>query len=618
MEDRRDDNPDELLDRAVDAVMRDPIPDDVPPDRVAQLTAVVERAADRPYPITLIERISNMNMKAMTRIAVAAAVLIALVGLVFWLGPGRGEALAFVHVAEALNSVESARWKTTTVVKFPQGEPKTIDQIGMFLAPSRERNETTVEGELSIGIFDADKDKALIFVPAEKRATVMKLGDPPRGGLGRTFLDLRKIVLEARSGGPARAESVGVRVIDGRRAEGFRVQIGAIEVTIWADPKTALLIRVESVLSGPTEVRMVMTDFEVGVDLDESLFSLDVPEGYTVEETQLEVPEKPILALADTLGLAAEHNGGVFPPSLRGEHGIDGFLPRIGQALEKKYAKNSPELRKAQSELAAKTGGVFGFLAILSPEHDWHYAGKDVKLNTPNRPIFWWKPTMVSDDYEVIYADLSVKDVAPEDLPRVPEDIAEVEAIQVPAADEAAFVEGMRAWLESKDEAKLGIDRMKKKVREEGKGLPAEMPTMIAGAAFDDGYPDRLDVSWLKTAFFGLASWSNLDEMFSEIERIPEDLDEAQREEARRKISTAYAREGAAAAQRVSAQATRKALPIAGFYQKLVDEQREPEYFGATVEPGDSAAALLRWRLDDGRYRVIYGDLRAETVDSRD
>jgi hypothetical protein len=59
-------------------------------------------------------------------------------------------------------------------------------------------------------------------------------------------------------------------------------------------------------------------------------------------------------------------------------------------------------------------------------------------------------------------------------------------------------------------------------------------------------------------------------------------------------------------------------MPIAGFYRKLVDEQREPEYFGATVEPGDSAAILLKWKLDDGRYRVIYGDLRAETVDPAD
>lgn len=50
------------------------------------------------------------------------------------------------------------------------------------------------------------------------------------------------------------------------------------------------------------------------------------------------------------------------------------------------------------------------------------------------------------------------------------------------------------------------------------------------------------------------------------------------------------------------------------FYQQLLLEDREPEYFGATVKPGDSDAVLMRWKLDDQHMRVIYGDLRAETV----
>jgi hypothetical protein len=66
-----------------------------------------------------------------------------------------------------------------------------------------------------------------------------------------------------------------------------------------------------------------------------------------------------------------------------------------------------------------KMGAAFGILLSLSPEHDWHYVGKDVKLNTANRPIFWFKPKNRSR-YQVIYADLSVKEVTPEDAPKVP------------------------------------------------------------------------------------------------------------------------------------------------------------------------------------------------------
>ncbi len=41
----------------------------------------------------------------------------------------------------------------------------------------------------------------------------------------------------------------------------------------------------------------------------------------------------------------------------------------------------------------------------------------------------------------------------------------------------------------------------------------------------------------------------------------------------------------------------------------------DPAYNGKMVGPNDKDdKVLLRWKLDDGRYEVIFGDLRAETV----
>jgi hypothetical protein len=37
-------------------------------------------------------------------------------------------------------------------------------------------------------------------------------------------------------------------------------------------------------------------------------------------------------------------------------------------------------------------------------------------------------------------------------------------------------------------------------------------------------------------------------------------------------------------------------------------------YYGKTVIPKDADKVLLRWKLDDGQYRVIFGDLIAKTV----
>jgi len=45
------------------------------------------------------------------------------------------------------------------------------------------------------------------------------------------------------------------------------------------------------------------------------------------------------------------------------------------------------------------------------------------------------------------------------------------------------------------------------------------------------------------------------------------------------------------------------------FYMMLVQEQKEPMYYGETVGPDDSDAVLLRWKVSDNEYRVVFGDL---------
>ena len=48
---------------------------------------------------------------------------------------------------------------------------------------------------------------------------------------------------------------------------------------------------------------------------------------------------------------------------------------------------------------------------------------------------------------------------------------------------------------------------------------------------------------------------------------------------------------------------------IGMFYMKLVQEKKDPVYYGDQVTPGSSGAILLRWQLEGDTYKVIYGDL---------
>jgi len=49
------------------------------------------------------------------------------------------------------------------------------------------------------------------------------------------------------------------------------------------------------------------------------------------------------------------------------------------------------------------------------------------------------------------------------------------------------------------------------------------------------------------------------------------------------------------------------------FQMKLVQEKKDPAYYGDQVTPENTDAVLMRWKNDEGTYTVIFGDL--STVD---
>lgn len=58
-------------------------------------------------------------------------------------------------------------------------------------------------------------------------------------------------------------------------------------------------------------------------------------------------------------------------------------------------------------------------------------------------------------------------------------------------------------------------------------------------------------------------------------------------------------------------------MPILGlgsFYISLVQDKKDPAYYGEFVTPEDADQVLMRWKVSDNEYRVVFGDLHAETV----
>lgn len=49
-------------------------------------------------------------------------------------------------------------------------------------------------------------------------------------------------------------------------------------------------------------------------------------------------------------------------------------------------------------------------------------------------------------------------------------------------------------------------------------------------------------------------------------------------------------------------------------YTTLERDGKDPAYHGDRVSAASPQAVLFRWKIDDNRYRVVFGDLRTEDI----
>jgi hypothetical protein len=208
-------------------------------------------------------------------------------------------------------------------------------------------------------------------------------------------------------------KELGEQEIEGQKAIGFAGRgNNNQELKIWADPKTAVPIRVELRLGFPA----VFKNFQFDVPIKDSQISMDVPDGYTLDEAEIDFTKGTEEDFIESLRIFAEVLlGGTFPEAV----GTESFMKQM-PLLGEKLAQSGLSEDEA-AKLGAKLGttlprGMF-FLQLLETEDKYYYAGKGVKLGDAGKAIFWYRPEG-AEAYRVIYGDLSVKDVSEENLPK--------------------------------------------------------------------------------------------------------------------------------------------------------------------------------------------------------
>jgi len=422
-------------------------------DRVGpEQTSVTEAVQSVGSPFAITEERARIMIR-ITGLAVAATVLLALSTLAYFGGAG---SIAFADVVKALDSLRTATYDFTSEIKSPvDGRMTTIKSKGYFLAPSLERVEMSMsvgsdtEATQSIMILDCLAAKGITLLPAQKKALVINIAttETSTGGTANMFEMVRQLIRKGSTDSDEKVKSLGEKEIGGKTVVGFRTQNNMADITLWADPQTAKLVRVDyDILSG--DGRMVMTNIRYDVELDRSLFSLEPPEGYVIETQTIRPPAEE--DLVHVLRLVAEYNDGTFPDSIGTNQKTFMMALQAESKTESEKLLNTPEVQERMAKLKAEyEGDKAGFMkawmkqwmemaepitrrhtqkymsgvmfyASLQPENDSHYAGKDVKLGTPNRPIFWYRP-IGAEKYRVFNADLSIREVTPAEVKELPQ-----------------------------------------------------------------------------------------------------------------------------------------------------------------------------------------------------
>ena len=260
-----------------------------------------------------------------SRVAASVVFVLTVTGVALWFHGG-GATPAFADFADFAAPILEAKTAKCKMIIETKGPPaRTITSEIMTLGGTRMRQVTELpDMPKFVVIEDSSQGKSLTLEPASKTATVItstqnrKDKTPESGGLFTLF---RLFQLVKEKPGVVEHESLGEKEIDGRKVVGFHISSQPHDLILWGDPKTGLPVRVEMTSGMEGSVKTTFSDFVFNVDMDESLFSLEPPAGYTVRnvrnaKTDHSPEEEEEKDLIEMFREYSKLSDGAFPDSL--------------------------------------------------------------------------------------------------------------------------------------------------------------------------------------------------------------------------------------------------------------------------------------------------------------
>jgi outer membrane lipoprotein-sorting protein len=352
-----------------------------------------------PKPRHSILREYIMNRK-ITKLAAAAAIIIAVFAGLHFVGNPFGATVTFADVVEPILNAKSII--LDIIISSDESGPVMHE----IVVGSRIRRTMSNMPNL-VQIVDLDNGKMLALDTESKTAVYIDIKGQLQDATRNYVKFLRQVIRQVKNG---QVEKVGEKVIDGQKAIGFVGRGQNEEVTIWADHKTGHPLRIELQVG---QMSSIMKNFKFDVPIGDAEISMDPPPGYTLQKTNIDLGNATEQDFIEGLRIWAKILGdGVFPETI----GMKETVKQMPALIEKLKALNIPA--EEGTDMGMKVGlGMMFHQMLDTGGNDYAYTGAGVKLGDADKAIFWYLPTD-SQTYRVIYGDLSVKDIAPEDLPK--------------------------------------------------------------------------------------------------------------------------------------------------------------------------------------------------------
>ncbi len=387
---------DDSLARAEESLRRTSVPDGPSAETVDRILAALQNQKME----SRIQRWPIPQTRGSVRRLVAAAVFVAALcsAAVFLL---HQQALAFSDVAQRLRDAHRLRYRMTITSSRMKGAM-------VFRQLFQEPGLVRTEGEDGhVAIHNLQQGKTLILEPASRSALLLEMTQkpdtPPRptadGGV--QWLEWLRSLAE-KEGEPAGRKRVG-----NVEALGFQVHDGDFdEMIVWADPKTRQPLLIEGTIRiGDRRDHIAISDFEIDPVLEEDLFRLEAPAGYTLRKMTTELLN-PAQDVARVLAAYAETHGGTFPPQLDDLGVYEPLFSRMN-------AGGLPDLEAIK--LIQSLARIVKF--IRDKKSEFGYKPHGVQRGDADKIIFWYR-TRETDSYRVVYGDLRIGTV--DHLPEEP------------------------------------------------------------------------------------------------------------------------------------------------------------------------------------------------------